>query len=418
MSAAVHAFLTVADTQPIILVKDENKQFDRVGQKVLNSLLNQLTQRNDYTTGFKIVQSLNMLAESCRYMLLLRGGLGGELILSKEWFPSELRLVDMQSIHWYEKTPGKFTPEQWTDSGAKVPLDIPTFVTTWFRRDPTTIYSNSPFVSAINTIAARQQVINDLYRIMRVTGYPRMEVEVLEDVALKGADPATLADPTKKAQFLRNKLGEVVNTISSIRVDQAFIHYDSVKPKIMNEKAAGNSLNIDSVIETLNAQNQAGLRTMATILGRGTSGVNTASVESRVFSMSAEALNKPVADFLSQLFTLALRFQGSTSSVEVTFKSVELRPLTELEPMLSVKASRLRQDLSDGIITDDEYHLEMYGRLRPDSSPELSGTGFMTKSSTIDPMSISPNKDPLGQAISAPGGQAAVRDNKTKTPKV
>jgi hypothetical protein len=186
----------------------------------------------------------------------------------------------------------------------------------------------------------------------------------------------------------------------------------------MNEKAAGNSLNIDSVIETLNAQNQAGLRTMATILGRGTSGVNTASVESRVFSMSAEALNKPVADFLSQLFTLALRFQGSTSSVEVTFKSVELRPLTELEPMLSVKASRLRQDLSDGIITDDEYHLEMYGRLRPDSSPELSGTGFMTKSSTIDPMSISPNKDPLGQAISAPGGQAAVRDNKTKTPKV
>lgn len=414
MSAAVHAFLTVADTKPIMLVKDVNGQLDRAGQKILNTLLQSLTQRLDYTKGFKVVQSLNMLTESARYMLLLRGALGGELILSKEYFPAEVRLVDMRSIEWKETVPGKFTPQQATADGKTIPLDIPTFMTTWFRKDPTTIYSTSPFVSAINTIAARQQVINDLYRIMRLTGFPRLEVEVMEDVALKGASPEILADPVKKAQFLRNKLGEISTQISGIRPDQAFIHFDSVKPKMMNEKAAANTLDISSIIETLNAQNQAGLRTMATILGRGTSGVNTASVESRVFSMSAEALNKPVADFLSQMLTLALRFQGSQSYVEVKFAPVELRPQTELEPMLAAKASRLRTDLSNGIISDDEYHLEMYGRIRPDASPELSGTNFLDqKSSGTDPLDISPNSDPLGRAITVPGGQELLKDNKT-----
>lgn len=416
MSAAVHAFLTVANTEPLFLVKDVNDQLDRAGQKLLNSLLQTLIQRFDYSKGFKLVQSLEMLTESFRYMLLLRGGLAGELILSKEYFPAEFRLVDMQSIEWLEPTPGRFVPQQSTSDGKKISLDIPTFFATWFRRDPTNIYSSSPFVSAINTIAARQQVINDLYRIMRVTGYPRMDVKVMEEVALKGATADILADPAKKAAFLSSKLASVASVITSIRPDQAFVHYDSVEAQMMNEKSPGTSLDITSVIETLNAQNQAGLRTMATILGRGTSGVNTASVEARVFSMSAEELNKPIADLLSQVLTLALRFQGSQSYVQVKFAPVELRPKTELEPQLAAKATRLRQDLSDGIITDDEYHLEMYGRIRPDSAPELSGTGFMDNgsASSVDPLAISPNSDPLGRSITSQGGQKTLRDNKSK----
>ena len=405
MSAAVHSFLTVADTEPIFLVKDANGQLDRAGQKILNSLIQSFTQRFDYSKGFKIVQSLSALTESCRYMLLLRGALGGEIVLTKEYFPAELRLVDMRSVSWYETQPGKFVPEQESADGKKISLDIPTFLTTWFRKDPTAIYSNSPFVSAINTIAARQQVINDLYRIMRITGYPRMDVKVMEEVALKGATPDVLADPIKKATFLRNKLSEITSLITTIRPDQAFVHFDSVEPKILNEKSAASTLDITSVIETLNAQNQAGLRTMATILGRGTSGVNTASVESRVFSMSAQALNQPVADFLSQALTLALRFQGSQSYVHVMFAPVELRPDTELEPMLAAKASRLREDLSLGILTDDEYHLEMYGRMRPDSAPELSGTGFMNKGSGQEGLEISPNSDPLGRSLAPKGGK-------------
>ena len=38
---------------------------------------------------------------------------------------------------------------------------------------------------------------------------------------------------------------------------------------MVNDKKAGMSIDIEPVIKTLNAQNQAALKTMATILGRG-----------------------------------------------------------------------------------------------------------------------------------------------------
>lgn len=147
---------------------------------------------------------------------------------------------------------------------------------------------------------------------------------------------------------------------------------------------------------------------MSTIIGRGESGVNTASVESRVFSMNAEAINKPIADILSQMLTLALRLTGSLSRVEVSFKPVELRPALELEPQLTMKAARLKEDLSLGLITDAEYHWAMYNRLPPDGTPVLSGTGFANApSGANDPSAAITNTDPLNRSLVAPGSKGA-----------
>lgn len=412
MSAAVNAFLTVADTKFKYLVKDITGQVDRAGQEMMDQLLNALTKRFDYSKGFKIVQSINAIAEDFRYMILLRGAIGTELVVTKEFLPAKLQQVDMGKVEWFEKAPGQYTPQQKALTGESISLDIPNFFCTWFRRDPTGIYSYSPFISAINTIAARQQVVNDLYRIMNVTGFPRMEVEILEEVVMKSAPPDVKMDPEKTRNFLNAALATVTVQINNLRSDSAFVHYDSVKPKTMNEKSAM-SINIDSVIETLNSQNQAGLRTMATIIGRGTSGVNTATVEARVFSLNAQAINKPIADLLSQAFTLALRLNGSESYVEGSFEDVELRPETELEPQKVMKATRLKTDLSLGIITDEEYHLQMYGRLPPAGAPVLSGTNFLNAQTGADASSktTDQNSSPLDRAAAPEGKSAPARDN-------
>lgn len=414
MSVAVNSYLTMANTQPVFLVKDAQNQIDVQGQQILNTLLVALTSRVDYSKGFKLVQTLRSITEELRYMLLLRGGLGAELVISKEFLPAEFRIVDMASVEWYEKTPGSLVPAQTTPDGKEISLDIPTFFVSFYHRDPTSAYTISPFVSAINTIAARQQVINDLYRIMRLTGYPRMDVKVMEEVLIKNAPADVNADPKKKRDYLNTRLNEISQMVTTLRPDQAFIHYDSVEPRIMNEKAPGMAINIDSVISALNAQNQAGLRSMATILGRGESGVNTASVEARIFSMNAEELNQPIADLLSQAFTLAIRLQGSQSRVEVSFLPPELRPETELEAQYSLRQARLLQDLSYGIITDEEYHLKMYHRLPPQGAPKLSGTGFYQGGQGIDPSKASPNSDPLGRSLVPEGGNNGPKDNKVK----
>lgn len=416
VSAAVNAFLTVADTELVSLAKSVDGQLDPAGQVILQNILTGLTTRQDYSKGFRIVRSLGALTEACRMMLLMRGALGGEMVMSKEMMPSEIRLVDMGSVEWFEVTPGAFTPRQRSITGRIIPLDIPTFFATWFRKDPTEIYSHSPFISAINTIASRQQVINDLYRIMQVTGYPRMEITVLEEVLMKNAPEAAKRDETTKQAYLNTQLLGIQNKLGSLRPDQAFVHTDSVEVGTTNEKTPGVAIDIGPVIAVLNAQNQAGLKTMATIIGRGEAGVNTASVEARIFSLNAQALNTPVADFLSQMLTLALRFSGSESYVECYFQDVEMRSATELETQLLVRSQRLKDDLSLGLISDVEYHLMIYNRLPPPGTPLLSGTGFNAGNTAaqVDTGALSPNGDPVGKAASAPRGNAGARDNKSK----
>jgi hypothetical protein len=444
VSAAVNAYLTVANTEMVAVVKDVNKQIDRDGQKILNAVMEAYDTRFDYTKGFDFRPSWKELAENFRYMLLATGSLPVELVLSKTFAPQEFRMVDPQTLNWKETQPGVKQPIQKTSDGKQIQLDIPTFFVKFFRRDPTTLYTYSPFVSTINTVAARQQVINDLYRIMQLTGYPRMEVKVVEEVVVKNAPLDVKADPEKLKAYVAQVLGAISSNISNIRPDQAFVHTDASEIKMINDKNPGMALDISKIIDTLNSQNQAGLRIMGTIIGRGNAGVNTASVEARIFSMIAEELNQPIADIFADMLTLAIRLQGSMSSVEVKFRPVELRPLTELEPQLTMRAARLKADLSLGIIDDDEYHLEMYGRIRPDSAPILTGTNFMpgtnvqvltaqdalvqpnttgntdqtnsnSKTNKSDPNSsakkVSPNSDPLGKSLAPKGGKAAGGNN-------
>ena len=137
--------------------------------------------------------------------------------------------------------------------------------------------------------------------------------------------------------------------------------------------------------------------------------------------MNAEEINEPLAEIMSQIMTMLVRLHGHEQTVvSCRFKPVELRPETELEPMLSIRAARLKEDLSLGIITDDEYHLQMYGRIRPDDAPELRETGFMggggSAAEVGNPKDVSPNQDSLGRSL-APSGTEAQKSNTVKKAK-
>lgn len=417
VSSAVNTYLTLANTEMISWAVDAEGTIDPEASKLLYSIVQRLSTQVDYTLGFQYRQSLAQMTNDLRYMLLLRGGIGVELIMDKAGAPDSLRNVDLLSIRWYEKNPGEYKPSQ-VVSGRSDPvlLDQPNFFVAHYRRDPTTIYSNSFFVSVINTAAARQQVINDLYRIMRITGFPRMEVKVIEEILLKNAPVNIKTDAQKLKEWMTSRMGEIESAFQNIRADQSIFHTDAIEVGMLNSQKPGATLDISSVIETLNAQNQAALKTMATTLGRGASGVNTGSVEARLAAMFADELNEPLADLLSRLFSFCLHANGYPGFAKVFFRPAELRPQTELEPQMVLKANRLRQDLSDGIITDAEYTLEMYGRLPNSDAPPLSGTKFMTPAPTpvADPADVSPNDDSLGRSASGESNKTTKARTMTK----
>ena len=411
VSAAVNSYLTVASSaKPWWIVYDQDGQIDREGHKQLELLFAALFDKNDYSLGYQLKPDMSSMFNELRYMALLRGAVAAELILDKNTMPIELRHIDTAQIEWTEKAPGQYKPEQVPPGAStRINLDIPTFFVTFYKRDATTIYSYSPFVSAINTIAARQQVINDLYRIMRKTGYPRQSIKVVEEVLRKNAPAAAQQDQAEMDNWMRARLQDIANSVSTLSADQVYVHFDSVEPGMLNEKNPGMEIDIEPIMNTLNAQNQAALKTMATIIGRGESGVNTASVESRIFAMHADALNEPIAHLLSDVFTLALRVMGSLSRVEFGFDKVELRPELELEPQITMKQNRLMLLLSHGIIDDDEFHIEMFNRPRPDGVEELSGTGFMSGAGALDENLPGQQAQPTSQekATTSPGSGMA-----------
>lgn len=416
VSAAVGAYLTLSDTPLTMMVYDLEGELDQDATRELSKLVRALTRPTDYTQGFQMKTSLAMLCQELRYMLLLRGGIAGELVFDKNYVPTRLQQVDFKTLEFFETEPGKYKPRQKVSGRSEgVLLDIPSFFVAYHRRDPTKVYPTSDFLSVINTVAARQQVINDLYRIMQVTGFPRIALKVVEEVLMKSAPASVKEDPTALAEWANTQLSAVSGTFATLRADQAFAHFDSVEPSVINEKNPGAGLNIKEVIEVLNAQNQSALKTMATVIGRGDGSVGVASAEVRIAAMNADQLNVPLQQFLDQVFTFLINVYGIPGFVETKFAPAELRPDLELEPQKVLRQSRMLQDLSLGNITDVEYHMSNYGRLPPASATPLQGTGFMDKGPEVRTDDVSPNANggSLGRSLTPEGGKAA-RSNAVK----
>ena len=413
-SAAVNAYLTSSDTPMVYYAVDANGDISPDGTKQLEYLVDKITSRTDYTLNYQMKHSLTAIREELKYMLLLRGAVGAELVFDKTLQPKEIRNVDMHFVQWTESKNGEFKPIQKTEeSGEEVSLDVPTFFTAFFRRDPTSVYSYSYFVSAINVIAARQQVINDLYRIMNVTGFPRIDITVLEEVIKNNAPASVTAKPEDFRQYVTSTVQQIANSFAAVKPQQPMAHTDSVEVKMINDKNPGGSLQISEVIETLNGQNQAAMKVVGSVLGRGSSGVNTASVEAMVFAKNASELNKPIDYLLSEIFPLALRMAGFDGKAVMYSRDVELRTATELENQMTMRQARLLEQLSLGIIKDEDFYLEMWGKI-PSEISALSGTNFQaTKINTSDTTS---NTDPLGRSLTPEGGDMA-KSNANKTTK-
>jgi hypothetical protein len=418
VSGAFFAYQSIAGSAGwVIKAYDIQGQLSPEGVKTAHAILERVTTTTDYTLGYSPKPSLKQLNDDMRFWTLLRGSPGAELVLNKQFEPDTMRLIDLMSIEWREKQPGQYKPVQKpAGSSVEVNLDIPTFFTARFHQNPTDIYTYSPFVAAINTIAARQQVINELYRITRVVGYPRMDISVLEEVLLKSAPPLLRADHEKTRQFIDGQIAQITATYQNLSADQPLIHTDAVKVDMVNDSRPATSLPIANVIDILDQQNQAALKTMPAVVGKSNGTGQVASTEARLFALNCDALNKVLADIWSQALTLAARLAGFQGRVEFEFQPVELRPILELEPQFTMKQSRWEQALSRGYVTDEEFHINVFGRPKPDAAPELSGTNFLepAPAASVDAEGVSPNGDPLGRGMAPAGGTKVARDNSVK----
>lgn len=397
VSATVSAYLTIANTEMTYLCTDALGNIDTVAQALAHDIILNLSTTLDYSVGFTGDKSIEFKNSAFRYHILVSGACSGELIQDKKValnVLTEFRVVNPDSITWYEKQAGKLTPVQKSES-TEIDLNIPTFFYSSHHQDPNTAYPTSPFVSVINSIYARRRIIEDLYRMMSINGYPRIKIKVLEEVIMKSA-PENIKKGKQevKQAFIQSYLNLITTAYANVRADEPLAYTDSYEVDVLNSKGAM-SMDISPIIDILNSQNQTALKIVGTLLGRGESGTNTASAETRVFLKNVEDLNKTVARLWSQALTLAIRLNGSNSYVKVSFVKPSFNSDVEDAPKEVVKQSILQKDLSLGIISDEEYSLKMYNRLPLATAPKLSGTKFLDTAKLGD-IENTPN-DPANQ---------------------
>ncbi len=401
-SQAIWAVTRFASTQIDILFMNDKGEFDADKSRQLKTLLDNiwLSSVNE--------PDLNELADNIIMELFMQGSIGLEVVLDIFKLPTKYVTVPSKEIKWKKKN-GSFTPYQ-EAMGKETSLEIPTFFFINTDRRPDQAVADSPLLSAIQAVTFKQNVINDIQRVVRRAGYPRHRVTILEDVLRKNAPADIRMDPVKLGKWLGDQKKLVATELAKLNPEDAIVIFDSIEVDYLTTQG---SMTVDfrPIVTILDSQLTSALKVLPSILGKATGGgsQNIASVEAMTFVNTLSFLQERCDKILSQALTLTARLLGMKGYVQVKHNAINLRPDLELEPQKLAKQNRILQLQSFGHITDSEAALALGILHLP--KEELSGTLFLDGGPEVDTENISPNADPLGRSVTGGAGAGDTRGN-------
>jgi len=403
-SQAIWAVTRFASTKINMIFKNDKGEFDAEKSRQLKTLMDNiwLTSVNE--------PDLNELADNIIMELFMQGGLGLEVILDKYKLPTKYITVASKSIKWRKKN-GSYRPFQ-ESMGKEINLDIPTFFFINTDRRPDQAVADSPLLSAVQAVTFKQNVINDIQRVIRRAGYPRHKVTILEEVLRKNSPPDIRMDPNKLSAWLTKQKKLIASELSKLNPEDAIVIFDSIEIEYLSTQG---SMTVDfrPIVEILDSQLTSALKVLPSILGKNTGSQNIASVEAMTFVNTLTFLQERCDKVLSQVFTFTARLLGMRGYVEIKHDPIDLRPQLELEPQKLAKQNRILQLQSFGHITDSEAALELGILHLP--KEELYGTNFLGGGPSADTENISPNSDPLGRSITGGDGAGDTRGNESSS---
>lgn len=399
------AVLRFAATDIDIVFRNDKGAFDAEKTRQFKTTLkaNWLISTND--------PDENELADMIMRQLFLYGAVGLEVVLNQYKFPTDFVLVKNKHVEWRYKA-GKFEPFQKKQGGGEINLAIPTFFFQTLDRDPDEATAESPMLPAIQAIVFKQSVVADIQRVLKRTGYPRLKVTVLEEVLRKNAPIDVRGDPQKLGEWLSTQKADIATGLRKLKPEDAVVIFDSLQIDTLENRNA-QAVDFRPIMEVLNGQVVAALKSLPSILGKGQTGANIASVEAMVYLNTPRFLQKRADKLMSQAYTMAARLMGMKGFVEVKHRPINLRPDLELEPQRLARQNRILQLQSFGHIDDSEAALELGIDHLP--SVELSGTNFLNGGPSTSTENISPNTDPLGRSITGGDGAGDTRGNQSSS---
>ncbi len=359
-----------------VVARDMDGAINLDATKMAQEILRRLTFLGDPTLGYNPVTDLQSLSEALGQEAVLYGGMGLELALDKQRLPTYLQAVSLTKLVFKEEDGGVY-PVQ-VVGGEERSLDIPTFFYVSIDQDLTIAYSTSYFEPALQAVIADAQFLNDLRRSMVRSLQPRIIASIVEDKVKASMPPDVLNDPEKLAAAYGTILSTVTAAITSAQPEDAFVTMDAVDYKYMG--GSGDSMkafsdNLLTVQKILESKVAAGAKSMPAVLGRDDS-AGSATTSTMLFLKSVDIIRRKLNLLYSRALSTAVRLQGMDCYVEFRYADIDLRPKGELEAYKSMEQSRLLEQLSLGLITDEEACIRLTGNLPPQGYVPKSGTMF------------------------------------------
>lgn len=352
------------------------------GTLALQQVIARMNFLTDYVDGFAGVQSLHSVAESLCLELRYYGSASLELVLDKARLPNRLVPISTTQIEFYEDKSGYTYPVQKATSG-DINLDIPTFFYESLDQDLLQAYSDSPLEAALQAVLADTEFTNDVRRTVKRALHPRLDVEI-DFEKFRDSMPLDVAgDPEAAAVYQDQFITGVQSTVNGLEPDDALVHFDSTTFDYLNNGNVTLNKEWEVLQGMVNSKMATGAKAPPAVLGHGSGSQNVASTESALFGRYCEGIQNKINSILSRAFTLGVRLLGHDVYVQFAFDRVDLRPDSELEAFRAMKQSRVLEQLSIGMITDEEASIQLTGNLPPAGMVPLSGTFF--KAGAADP---------------------------------
>lgn len=378
LSAAVWAYIRLGLPQNFTAVaKNPDNTFNREATLLVQQLITRFNLLPDYITdGFTGPQSIRATSESLAKELMMHGSCSGEVVLGKDRLPKRIQPISTTQIKFVANPDKTLTPWQYVGS-EKIPLDYPTFIYVSLDQSLLDAYSSSPIESAIKPVIYSEQFANDVTRIVSKVIHPRQKVELDEEKIRKFMSPEAQMDSAVAASELNSIVSSIENKINGLRPEDALVYLDSLKFEVENASNAGLSAEYKVLQEMANSRLSTGSKTNGTVLGFASGSSNIASSEIMLFMRSCTgAVKAPIEEFWSRALTLSARLLGNDVVVEFKFDAIDLRPDAELMSFKQTKQMMVLEQLSLGLISDDEASLQLTGQLAPAGMKPLSGTMF------------------------------------------
>lgn len=378
LSAAVWAYARLGLPENFTAVaKNPDNTFNREATLLTQQLITRFNLLPDYSTdGFTGPQSIRATSESLAREIIHYGSCAGEVVLGKDRLPKRIQPISTTQIKFVAAPDKTLTPWQYIGND-KIELDYPTFIYVALDQSLLDAYSSSPIESAIKPVIYSEQFSNDITRIVGKVIHPRQKVRINEEQVRKFLSPEAQVDNAKAVEELNAITSSIETKINSLAPEDALVYLDSLEFEVENPSNAGLSAEYGVLRDMANARLSTGSKTNGTVLGFASGSSNIASSEIMLFMRSCTgAIKAPIEEFWSRALTLSARLFGFDVVVKFTFDPIDLRPDNELLAFKQTKQMMILEQLSLGMISDDEACLQLTGSLSPPGMKPLSGTMF------------------------------------------